>query len=67
MFDPDIGQMKIDGVDIRSFTLKSLRKLFGIVSQETSLFNTTIRNNVAYGKFDASDAELWEAIRAAAL
>jgi len=43
MYDVDDGAVKIDGVDVRSYKQKSFRKLFGIVPQEVSLFNTTIR------------------------
>jgi subfamily B ATP-binding cassette protein MsbA len=53
-YDVTSGSITIDGVDIKNIDLISLRKLFGIVSQETVLFNDTIRNNIAYGKPDAS-------------
>jgi subfamily B ATP-binding cassette protein MsbA len=48
-YDPQKGSIFIDGVDIRTLSLKSLRNLMGIVTQETYLFNDTIRNNIAYG------------------
>jgi subfamily B ATP-binding cassette protein MsbA len=48
-YDPLEGAVKVDGRDIRTFTMKSLRSLMGIVTQETYLFNDTIRNNIAYG------------------
>lgn len=67
LFDPDEGAVKIDGVDIREFTTSSLRKLFGVVSQDTSLFNSSIRYNVSYGKQDSNDTEIWSVIKAAAL
>ena len=51
-FDPDSGRVAIDGVDIRDLKLKSLRSLIGIVTQDTVLFNDTIRNNIAYGRSD---------------
>ena len=48
-YDPQEGVIRIDGVDIRSVTLASLREQIGIVSQHTVLFNDTVRNNIAYG------------------
>ena len=53
-YDPVQGSIKINGRDIRDLTLHSLRGLIGIVSQETVLFNCTIRENIAYGRPDAS-------------
>lgn len=57
-YDPTEGEILINGRDIKTFTLKSLRNLIGIVSQETILFNTTVRENIAYGKMDASFEEV---------
>jgi len=54
LYDPSSGTILIDGVDIREFTLKSLRKNIGIVSQDVVLFNDTVFNNIAYGQKDAS-------------
>jgi subfamily B ATP-binding cassette protein MsbA len=51
-FDPDSGRIAIDGADIRDLKLKSLRALIGIVTQDTVLFNDSIRNNIAYGRLD---------------
>jgi subfamily B ATP-binding cassette protein MsbA len=51
-FDPDDGAVLIDGVDLRDLKLSSLRSLIGIVTQETVLFNDTVRNNIAYGRAD---------------
>ncbi len=53
-YDPVEGVIKINGKDIRDLTLHSLRSLIGIVSQETVLFNSTIRENIAYGRPEAS-------------
>ncbi|MCP3964466.1 MAG: ABC transporter ATP-binding protein [bacterium] len=61
-FDPTEGQVSIDGTDLRGVTLRSLRAQIGIVTQDTVLFNDTIRNNIAYGR---SDLPL-EQVRAAA-
>ena len=64
-YDVTGGAVRIDGVDIRDVTLSSLRDLIGMVPQDTMLFNTTIRNNILYGRLDATEEEIWEAIRAA--
>ncbi len=64
-YDPVEGSVEIDGTDIRKIRLKSLRKLMGIVTQETILFNDTVRNNIAYGMPDVSDEEVAEAARVA--
>jgi subfamily B ATP-binding cassette protein MsbA len=60
------GAVTIDGQDIRDVTLASLRAAIGLVSQEVSLFDDTVRANIAYGKFGASDAEIETAAKAAA-
>jgi subfamily B ATP-binding cassette protein MsbA len=51
-FDPDGGRITIDGLDIRELTLRDLRSLIGLVTQDTVLFDDTIRNNIAYGRAD---------------
>ncbi len=51
-FDPVSGRVLIDGVDIRALPLRNLRSLIGIVTQETVLFNDSVRNNIAYGRDD---------------
>jgi ATP-binding cassette, subfamily B, bacterial MsbA len=63
--DPTAGTILFDGVDIREFTQSSLRKNIAIVTQETFLFNETVRNNIAYGDVTASEARILEAARAA--
>lgn len=60
-YDPKQGKIYIDGVDIKDVTLKSLRQKIGIVTQETILFNDTIKGNILYGKPDATDKEIEEA------
>ena len=60
-YDPKRGKICIDGVDIKEVTLKSLRQQIGIVSQETILFNDTIRANIAYGKLGATDEQIKQA------
>lgn len=64
-YDPTDGEILINGRDIRTFTLKSLRNLIGIVSQETILFNCTVRDNIAYGKMGASMEEIKRAAKMA--
>lgn len=49
-YDPDVGHILLDGVDIQKFQLRWLRQQMGLVSQEPALFNDTIRANIAYGK-----------------
>jgi len=60
-YDPKKGTIYIDGLDVKEVTLKSLRQQIGIVSQETILFNDTIRANIAYGKMGATDTEIEQA------
>ncbi|HEX9944854.1 MAG TPA: ABC transporter ATP-binding protein [Thermoanaerobaculia bacterium] len=64
-FDPSAGRLTIDGVDIRDLKLKSLRSLIGIVTQDTVLFNDTVRNNIAYGRSDLPLDQVREAAAAA--
>ncbi|MEO1069439.1 MAG: ABC transporter ATP-binding protein, partial [Cyanobacteria bacterium J06638_6] len=60
-YDPVAGRIAIDGVDLREFDLGSLRRAMGIVSQDTFLFNATVRDNIAYAQPQATDAEVVEA------
>ena len=64
-YDPTDGVIRLDEVDLRSIALVSLRTQIGLVPQETQLFSGTIRENLCYGKLDASEAELATAARAA--
>ena len=64
-YDVTGGSVCIDGTDIRDVTIGSLRDHSGLVPQDTLLFNTTIKNNILYGRLDATDEEIWEAVRAA--
>ncbi|HTK95419.1 MAG TPA: ABC transporter transmembrane domain-containing protein [Terriglobales bacterium] len=64
-FDVSEGRIAIDGTDIRDVTLASLRAQIGIVTQETILFNDTVRNNIAYGRQQVSHAEVEAAAKAA--
>ncbi|MBF0166087.1 MAG: ABC transporter ATP-binding protein [Alphaproteobacteria bacterium] len=65
LHDPQQGCISIDGTDIRSFRLESLRRLFGVVSQETTLFNTSVFDNIAYGRDGLSEAEVHKAMEMA--
>ena len=64
-YDVDAGRVAIDGTDVRDVTLASLRTAIALVSQETALFDDTIRANIAYGKFDASEEAIVAAARRA--
>lgn len=64
-YDVTAGAIKIDGHDIRDVTLASLREQIGIVPQDTALFNTTIEENIRYGRLDATYEEVAAAVRAA--
>jgi subfamily B ATP-binding cassette protein MsbA len=64
-YDATRGTIRIDGVDIRDVSLSSLRDQMAIVTQEPILFNDSVRNNIAYGKQDATDKEISKAAEAA--
>ena len=66
-YDVNKGTISIDGVDIRRMTKRSLRSQIGIVQQDVFLFTGTIRENIAYSRLDATDAEVREAARRAHL
>ncbi|MBS2772246.1 ABC transporter ATP-binding protein [Anoxybacillus rupiensis] len=66
-YERDRGRIMIDGIDIQDISLKSLRSHIGIVQQDVYLFDGTIRDNIAYGKLDATEEEIWEAARKAQL
>jgi subfamily B ATP-binding cassette protein MsbA len=64
-YDPTAGRVLIDGVDVRDYELQGLRAQIGFVLQETILFRATVRENIAYGRPDASDEEIVEAAKLA--
>jgi ATP-binding cassette subfamily B protein len=66
-YDPTAGRVLLDGVDLRSFTLRSLRRQVGIVLQQPLVFPTTVRENIAYGRPDATPAEIAAAAELAQL
>jgi ATP-binding cassette subfamily B protein len=65
LHDPDAGRITIDGVDVRDLRLADLARVVGVVSQETYLLHTTVRENLRHAKPDATDAEIEAATRAA--
>jgi ATP-binding cassette, subfamily B, bacterial len=67
LYDVTSGSIRIDGHDVRDIRLESLGEIIGFVTQETYLFHSSIRENLSYGKPDASDEELEAAARAAAI
>ena len=67
LYDVTDGAIRIDGHDVRDIKLESLGEIIGFVTQETYLFHSSIRDNLAYGKPGATDAELESAARAAAI
>jgi ATP-binding cassette subfamily B protein len=66
-YDPTKGRVLIDGHDLREVTLDSLRRQLGVVPQEPFLFAGSLRYNIAFASPDATDAEVWEAVRAVGL
>ncbi len=64
-YDPVLGSVRIDGVDVRRYKLASLREQISVVPQDTVLFHGTIRENIAYGRLDATQREIVAAARAA--
>lgn len=67
LYDVESGRVQIDGIDVRKIKLDSLASLVGVVTQETYLVHDTVRENLRYGKPDATDEEMAEAARAAAI
>jgi ATP-binding cassette subfamily B protein len=65
LYDVERGSVSIDGIDVRDIRLESLGEVVGFVTQETYLFNASIRDNLRYGNIDAGDAEIEAAARAA--
>jgi len=64
-YDVNEGSIKIDGTDIKDWNIHSLRGLMGLVTQDSILFNDTIKNNILIGKPDATDEEIIEALKVA--
>ncbi len=64
-YEPTQGQILIDGVDLREFEINTLRRKLAVVSQDTFIFNTSVRNNIAYAVENANEADIWEVARLA--
>lgn len=64
-YEPSAGRLSVDGVDVRDFTLASLRRQIALVGQQVMLFDDSVLANVRYGRADATEAEVWQALRAA--
>ena len=65
LYDPEAGRITVDGFDLRGVRQESLRRQVGMVTQETAMFNRSARDNIAYGRPDATEAEIVAAARAA--
>ncbi len=66
-YEPDSGKIVVDGVNIRDITYKSLRSHFGIVAQDVFIFDGTVRENIAFGKLDATEEEIVKAAKEAGI
>ncbi|EPF03516.1 MULTISPECIES: ABC transporter ATP-binding protein [Bacillus] len=66
-YEQESGSIQIDGIDTKEMTLSSLRKQIGIVQQDVFLFSGTIRENIAYGNLQASEAAIWQVVKRAQL
>ena len=64
-YDPDAGAVRVDGVDLRDATVASVREAVALVAQDVQLFGVSLRDNIRYGRLDATDAEIEAAARAA--
>ncbi len=62
LYDPDSGVVEVGGIDVRQVRSESLHRALGVVTQDAHLFHDTIRANLAYGRADATEAEMWEAL-----
>lgn len=64
-YDATEGEVLVDGVDVRDYDTKALRSKIGVVSQKKALFAGTVRDNIRFGKQDATDEEIWQALETA--
>lgn len=67
LYDVDDGSVSVDGINVKSLLQQSLRSNIGVVAQDTVLFHASLRDNITYGKEDATEEEIWEAVRLTAL
>lgn len=66
-YDPDQGQIQLGGIDLREFDLQELRRHISLVTQESIVFDASIRENLRIARYDATDEQLWQALEAARL
>ncbi|MGH2324909.1 ATP-binding cassette domain-containing protein, partial [Streptococcus uberis] len=66
-YEASEGDITIDGISIKDMTLSSLRGQIGVVQQDVFLFSGTLRENIAYGRLDASEEDIWQAVKQAHL
>ena len=64
-YDPTQGQIFIDGIDLQEYDIKSLRRKLAVVSQDTFIFNASVRDNIAYALEEVDEEAVWEAARLA--
>lgn len=64
-YDPTFGKVLIDGINLQEFDINSVRRKMAVVSQDTFIFNASVRQNIAYGMEEADEAAIWEAARLA--
>ena len=64
-YDVDFGEVLIDGINIKEYNLRELRQTMGLVMQEPTLFNYTIKENILYGQVNAKNSEIYEAAESA--
>lgn len=64
-YDPEFGQVLIDGVDVREYNVRDLRERLGLVMQEPLLFNYSLQENILYGKVQSSNEEIYQAAKVA--
>lgn len=67
MYDPDNGSVSLDNIDVKSLFQQSVRTNIGVVAQDTILFHASLRDNITYGKEEATEEEVWEAVKISAL
>ncbi|EED95198.1 ABC transporter [Thalassiosira pseudonana CCMP1335] len=67
MYDADNGSVMVDEINVKALMQQSLRSNIGVVAQDTVLFHASLRDNITYGKEDATEEEIWDAVRTSAL
>ena len=67
LYDPDDGSVSVDGINVKSLLQQSLRSHIGVVAQDTVLFHASLRDNITYGNENATEEDIWEAVRLSGL